>query len=86
MSCELIVHPTASYAKPRTARKAKAKVSRETTPKPEKITVAGLHLALTAAGLKFTTKHTKAELMLILSTGQYTRPAAYAKRAARKMA
>lgn len=78
MSYDIIVHPTAAYAKPRTRRIAKAKPAK--VAKPKAVTVAQLQHALTLAGLKFTTKHTKPELMLILSTGLYIRPAAYAKR------
>ncbi len=72
---ELIIHPTKAYKKPITPRK------RRTATGWRDLTVAELRQACASRGVKFTTKHTKPELIAMAQTGIYIRPAAYAKAA-----
>ena len=78
MNTELIVHPTKAWAKPRTVKATAPKVSRETNQQ--------LRDRLAARGIKSTTKHTKLELLVMLASGSYQKPAAYARDAAQRKA
>ena len=85
----LILHPTEATPVPVTIiatkrpRKAKAK-------KPAQgwadLTVAELRAACVSRGVKFTTKHTKPELIAMARDGVYITPAAYARAKAKRAA
>lgn len=82
----ITLHPTEATPVPvtiiATGRSGKTKQVR----KPAQITVADLRVLCAAAGLKVTTKHTKAELRAMLTSGQYIRPAALDRENARRKA
>lgn len=86
---ELILHPTASTPVPVTIittkrpRKAKAKKAAQGW---SDLTVAELRAACASRGVKFTTKHTKPELIAMAKTGVYVVPAAYARAKAKRAA
>lgn len=73
---QVILHPTASTPVPvthiETGKSGKAK----TVKKPRDMTRDDLALLVQARGLRVLTKHTKAELRAMLTSGQQIRPAA----------
>lgn len=89
---QVILHPTASTPVPVTHIKAGRSGKAKPVKAQRDMTRDGLVLLVQAAGLRALTKHTKAELRQMLTTGQQVRPAAQdranaqrkAKRAATK--
>lgn len=86
---ELILHPTESTPVPVTIIETK----RPRKPRAKKVaqgwtdlTVAELRAACASRGVKFTTKHTKPELIAMAKTGVYIVPAAYARAKAKRQA
>lgn len=91
MSKELILHPTASTPIPRTICPPKGKAKRKPRVKKDAaswadLTVAELKAACISRGLKVTTKHVKAELIVMARDGQQVRPAAYDRQNAKRKA
>jgi hypothetical protein len=84
MNTELILHPTAAWPKPRGKRRAQAKVAKPI--KAATPTRDDLLVILAQKGLKTTTKHTKAELQLMIESGKYVRPAALDRQNAKRKA
>ena len=83
----LILHPTASTPVPVTHVTAKARKARQAKPATVKhATREDLEALLAARNLKFTTKHTKPELVRILQTGVYAPAAAYVREQAKRKA
>lgn len=86
---DLILHPTEStpvpvtICPPKRARKPRAKKAAQGW---ADLTVAELRQACASRGVKFTTKHTKPELIAMAKTGVYITPAAYARAAAKRKA
>lgn len=83
---DLILHPTASTPVPVTLIAAGKSGKAKTVKKPRDLTVADLRVLCQAAGLKVTTKHTKAELRQMLTTGTSIRAAAQDRENARRRA
>lgn len=78
---DIILHPTASTPVPVThvyTKRPRKQVDRSKRVTP---TVADLRLMVKARGIKVTTAHTKGELLAMFATGEYVRPAAYARQA-----
>lgn len=65
---------------------APKRVRKPRAPKPGTVTVADLRAVLLARDIKFTTKHTKAELQHMLLTGHSVRAAAQDRENARRKA
>lgn len=89
---QVILHPTAATPVPVTHIKTGKSGKAKTVKKPRDMTREALALLVQARGLRVLTKHTKAELRAMLTSGQQIRPAAQdraneqrrAKRAATK--
>lgn len=85
----LILHPTEATPVPVTIIETK----RPRKPRAKKaaqgwsdLTVAELRQACASRGVKYTTKHTKPELIAMAKTGVYVVPAAYARAKAKRQA
>jgi len=86
MNTELIIHPTAATEVPVTLiAPGKSGIAKQKR-KPRDITAADLRQLVAARGLKATTKHTKAELRAMLTTGVQVRAAAQDRENARRRA
>lgn len=91
MSHALILHPTMSTPVPVThcppaTKKARKPKTRKPVTGWKDLTVAELRAACASRGVKFTTKHTKAELIHMASTGLYVVAAAYVREKAKRAA
>lgn len=85
---DLILHPTAStvvpvtICPPRKPRKPRARKGEGLAA----CTVDELRVVLQSRNMKFTTKHTKGELLAMATSGIYRAPAAYERAAAKRKA
>lgn len=83
---DLILHPTASTPVPVTLIAPGKSGLAKTVRKPRDLTVAALRGMCEAAGFKTSSKHVKAELRAMLTSGQQIRPAAQDRENAKRRA